>query len=107
MTEEIHTSAGQLIYKSTTLTTDSWYTLLPHPLGERPAGLPVAVLVCVVPHNKSSSMDPGGLKGCRKTKLVLLVGERMEVQSFVCTVGGEVGVVKRGGCGQEERWAWS
>ena len=47
-------------------------------------------------------MDPGGLKGCQETKLVLLAGERMEVQSLACTVGGEVGVVKRGGrCGQE------
>ena len=86
MTEEIHTTAAQLINKSTTLTTDSRDTLLPHPLGERSAGLPVAVLVCVVPHNKSSSMDPGGLKGCREIKLVLLVRE-------------EVGVVRGGGCG--------
>ena len=42
-------------------------------------------------------MDPGGLKGCRETKLVLLVGEIMEVQSFACTAGGKVGVVSRGG----------
>ena len=86
MTEEIHTTAGQLIYKSTTFTTDSGDTLLPHPFRERLAGLPVAVLVCVVPDNKSSSVDPGGLKGCRETKLVLLVGE-------------EVGMVRGGGCG--------
>ena len=94
-------TAAQLIYKSTTFTADSWDTLLPHPLGERPAGLPVAVLVCVVPHNKSSSVDPGGLKGCRETKLVLLAGERMEVQSFACTAG------EGGGHGQEWRWVWS
>ena len=86
-------TAVQLIYTWSTLTADSGDTLLSHPVGERPAGLPVAVLVCVVPHNKSSCVDPGGLKGCRETKLVLLAGERIEVQSFACTAGGG------GGCG--------
>ena len=46
-------------------------------------------------------MDPGGLKGCRETKLVLLAGERTQVQSFACTAGGGGGRGQEGGCGHE------
>ena len=78
-------TTSQLLLWPTTvfLTTDSWDTLLPHPLREGPTGLPVTVLFCAVPDNESSSMD-------RETKLVLLAGREDRLQSFA---GGEVGVV--------------
>ena len=76
-----------------TLTTDSWDALLPHPLREGPTGLPVAVLVCVVSDNESSSVNPGGLKDCWEAELVLLTGKEDRIQSFACTAGGG------GGCG--------
>ena len=53
----------------------------------------MAVLFCVVPDNESSSVDPGGLKGCREAKLVLLVGEKTDYNHLHALQEGEVGVV--------------
>ena len=64
------------------LTVDSRDTLLLHPLGEGSAGLPVTVLLCVVPDNQGSGVDLGGLKGSQETKLVLLSLERNESVSI-------------------------
>ena len=65
-------------YNLRLLTIDTRDTLLLHPLREGSAGLPVAVLLCVVPDNQSSGVDLRGLEGFQEPKLVLLlVGDEL------------------------------